>query len=84
MSHWFVYILRCADDSLYTGVTTDPDRRQREHNSRKGGARYTRARQPVSMIYRESCPDRSTALKREAQIKRMTRQQKLTLLTNVD
>lgn len=68
---WFVYIVRCADRSLYTGVTTDATRRVAEHNDGRG-ARYTRSRGPVSLVYLESVEDRGTALRREHEIKRMT------------
>jgi predicted GIY-YIG superfamily endonuclease len=67
---WFVYILRCADQSLYTGVTTDTDKRVAEHNGGRG-ARYTRSRLPVELVYREETADRGTALRREHEIKRM-------------
>jgi putative endonuclease len=77
---WSVYILKCADTSLYTGVTTDTKRRAKEHNSGKLGAKYTRARRPVELLYTEACEDRSDACKREAAIKKLTRQQKLTLI----
>ncbi len=78
---WFVYILRCKDDSLYTGVCTDLERRLLEHNEcNKKGARYTRARRPVRVVYQEDCDDRSAACKREAAIKKLTRQQKLLLI----
>ena len=82
MSDWFVYILRCADDSLYTGITTDVERRVREHNgdSVKAGAKCTRARRPVTLVYQECAADRSAASKREMAIKSMTRQQKLALI----
>lgn len=81
MSEWYVYIVRCADNTLYTGVTTDPVRRLREHNGElRGGARYTRSRQPVALVWQESQPDRPRACQREAQIKRLTRQQKERLL----
>jgi putative endonuclease len=84
MNDWFVYILRCADDSLYTGITTELDRRVAEHNdkSKKLGARYTRSRQPVTLIYHETFESRSLASKREAEIKRLKRQQKLLLITS--
>ena len=78
---WFTYILRCADDSLYTGVTTDVARRVIEHNECNiKGAKYTKVRRPVELVYQESCVDRSSACKREAAIKKLTRQQKLQLL----
>ena len=67
---WFVYILRCADRTLYTGVTTDPDKRLADHNSGRG-ARYTRSRGPVEMVYTEPAADRGAALRRESEIKRM-------------
>jgi putative endonuclease len=80
-SPWFVYILRCADNTLYTGVTTDIHRREKEHNSRsKSAAKYTRARQPVSLIYHENSLSRSLACKRESQIKKLTRRQKEALI----
>ncbi|MFT5162477.1 MAG: putative endonuclease [Alteromonadaceae bacterium] len=83
-SPWYVYILRCADDSLYTGITTDVVRREQEHNSKnKIGAKYTRARQPVEMIYREMLTSRSTATRREIAIKKMTRRRKELLIGSV-
>jgi putative endonuclease len=76
---WFVYVLRCADDSLYTGITTDKARRLAEHN--KGiAAKYTRVRTPVEMVYSEDSPDRSTATKREMAIKKLTRAKKIQLI----
>ena len=77
---WFVYILRCADNSLYTGITTDVVRREQEHNNDKLGAKYTRARQPVFVVYQENHPSRSEATKREIMIKKMTKKNKETLL----
>jgi predicted GIY-YIG superfamily endonuclease len=67
---WHVYIVRCADDSLYTGVAKNLDTRIAQHNA-GGGAKYTRSRLPVELVYTESAPDRSAAQKREAQIKRL-------------
>jgi len=66
---WCVYMVRCNDNSLYTGITTDIARRLRQHNNGPGGARYTRSRRPVTMVYWESAASRSTALAREYQIK---------------
>lgn len=78
---WFVYILQCKDNSFYTGVTTDPDRRLKQHNSLQGGARYTRVRQPVRLVYTESVKDRSAACKREYQIKQLSRNAKEALIS---
>ena len=79
---WFVYILRCADGTLYTGVSTDVARRVDEHNAGAPlGARYTRARRPVVLVYQESVPNRSAALRREREIKRQDRAWKLALIT---
>jgi putative endonuclease len=68
---WFVYILFCSDGTLYTGITTDIERRLREHNTGKAGARYTRSRRPVRLAYREVAASRSEAARREYQIRRM-------------
>lgn len=76
---YFVYILECADGSLYTGITTDVTRRFDEHKAKKGG-HYTSARGAVRMLFTEQYPDRSAASKREAAIKRMTRQGKMDLM----
>lgn len=73
--HWHVYMLRCADGSLYTGVTTDIERRLGEHNSGKGAA-YTRSRLPVSLAYREEYMNESDAKKREAAIKKLAKADK--------
>jgi len=82
---WYVYIVRCADGSLYTGVTTDPVRRINEHNrSKRLAAAYTRARRPVMLVYKERLPDRSMALKREYQIKQMTSRAKEVLIKDGD
>ena len=77
---WWAYLVRCADDTLYAGITTDLERRVTEHNT-GSGARYTRARRPVVLVYREQCDDRSSALKREAAIKRLSRADKLALIS---
>lgn len=76
---WFVYIARCGDGSLYTGVTTDPDRRESLHNAGRGAA-YTRARRPVRLVYQEPAADRGAALRREAAIKRLDRARKESLV----
>ena len=76
---WYVYILRCRDDTLYTGITDDVARRVLAHNAGKG-AKYTRGRGPVLPVYVECCPDKSTALKREHAIKGLSRTQKLSLI----
>jgi putative endonuclease len=73
--NWTVYIARCRDGSLYTGITTDPERRLAEHNSGSGGA-YTRSKTPIVMVYREPAADRSGAQRRERAIKRLSRAQK--------
>jgi putative endonuclease len=73
---WSVYIVRCADNTLYTGVTTDIQRRVSEHNREDAGAKYTRAKRPVTIVYHEPFPNRSQALKREAEIKKLSKQQK--------
>ncbi|PID84369.1 endonuclease [Candidatus Gracilibacteria bacterium] len=76
-----LYILRCRDGSLYTGITTDIDRRIKEHNGeRKGGAKYTRGRHPVSLVYSENFVNRSEASKREREIKQMTVKEKRKLI----
>ena len=77
---WFVYIIRASDDSLYTGITTDLDRRLKQHKTGKGGAKYFRGRKACEFVYTESGHNRSSASIREAQIKKMTRQQKDLLL----
>ena len=77
---WYVYMLRCRDGSLYTGYTDDVDRRLAVHNSGKG-AKYTRSRLPVSVAYREECPDRSAAMKREFAIKQLSKQEKEAIIT---
>jgi len=77
---YFVYILECSDKSLYTGITTDLEKRVAEHNNSPKGAKYTKARRPVKLLYSESSENRSTASKREYAIKKLTRLQKLDLM----
>ena len=76
---WFVYILRCADDSLYTGITKDLDRRLKQHNAGTA-SRYTRSRLPVALEYQEEQPNQSMALKRELAIKALSRKAKELLI----
>jgi len=75
-----VYILKCADNTLYTGYTIDIERRVSEHNSEKIGAKYTKARRPVELVYKESFEDKGDALRREIEIKKLTRSEKLSLI----
>src|SRR5438552_14093162 len=75
---WFVYVLRCADGSLYTGIAKDVARRCQQHNDGTA-SRYTRSRLPVELIYHEAHPSQSSALKREAAIKAMNRREKLAM-----
>lgn len=77
---WTVYIIRCDDESLYTGVTTDLDRRFSEHCAGKRGARYFSGRRPVAVVWRENDHNRSSALRREAAIKKLSREEKLALV----
>ena len=78
---WYLYILRCGDGSLYTGISTDVARRLEEHRNGKG-AKYTRGRGPLELVYQEECGDHSAALKREAEIKALPREEKLKLIQN--
>ena len=81
MSDWYVYMLRCADNTLYTGITTNVERRVGEHNNSDHlAARYTRARRPVVLVWKEPHANRSSASKREAALKRMSRSLKEQLL----
>jgi putative endonuclease len=77
---WNVYVVECADGSLYTGITTDLNRRLEEHNSGKG-AKYTKTRRPVCLRASWHFPDRSSASKEEARIKKLSRKDKLLLIT---
>lgn len=76
---WYVYILRCGDGTLYTGITDDVDRRLAAHRAGKG-AKYTRGRGPLQLVYRERTEDKSAALRREIQIKRLSRGEKLAMI----
>ena len=75
---WYVYMLRCADGSLYTGIATDVERRFEEHKSGRG-AKYTRSHPPAAVVYREQFSDKGAALRREAAIKKLPRAKKLEL-----
>lgn len=79
--NWYLYILRCGDGTLYTGITTDVEKRLEVHRSGKG-AKYTRGRAPLELVYRENCGSHSDALKRELAVKALTRQEKELLITN--
>ena len=77
---WYTYMVRCCDHTLYTGITTDPEKRLAAHNTGKNGAKYTRARRPVQLVYLEECPSRSAAAKREYALKQLDLAAKLQLL----
>lgn len=80
-SNWYVYILRCADDSLYTGITLDIEKRLREHNGLiQNGAKYTQSRRPVELVYKEVMSSRSEASRREYMIKKLKRTEKEQLI----
>ena len=83
MTDWFVYMLRCVDGSLYTGITKDVNRRIHEHNhENKLAAAYTRSRRPVKLVYQEKCKNRSQASAREAAIRKMNKDEKEALIKN--
>lgn len=77
-----VYILKCSDGTLYTGSTVDMTKRLREHNGLKSGAKYTRARRPVEVVYQEECETFAEVRAREAEIKRMSREEKLEFIND--
>ena len=81
IENYFVYILKCADGTLYAGSTTDVERRVVEHNQSNRGASYTKSRRPVELLYTEPCGDRGDAERREYRIKQLTRAQKLALIS---
>ena len=82
VSEWMVYILECADNSYYTGITTDLQRRLTEHNGDIKGARYTRMRRPVKLVFQQSFENRSQATRQEYAIKQLSRNQKEDLIAN--
>ena len=77
---YFVYILECSDKTLYTGIATDIQRRLDEHNNSDKGAKYTKVRRPLKLVYSEESEDRSSASKREYEIKQLPREKKLELI----
>ena len=79
---YYVYIVRCSDNSLYTGITTDINRRIHEHNETKKGAKYTKSRRPVSLVYSALIGDRSSAQKEEYRIKKLSKIKKQKLVDN--
>lgn len=83
-SDWYMYVLCCADDSLYTGITTDPERRLHEHNHTRRGARYTRARRPVELVALWTHRDRSEAARAEHAFKQLDRAEKLERIARVE
>lgn len=78
---YYLYILKCVDNTLYTGITTNIERRVKEHNSSTLGAKYTAARRPVELVYQAEFINRSEASKQESAIKNLSREQKLKLIT---
>ncbi|MBP3684280.1 MAG: GIY-YIG nuclease family protein [Oscillospiraceae bacterium] len=82
-SVWYLYMLRCRDGSLYTGITTDVEKRFGQHSAGKG-AKYTRGRGPLELVYREECGSHSEALKRELEIKALPREKKLRLIIQME
>lgn len=80
MSKYFVYILECRDKTLYTGIATNIERRVLEHNESSKGAKYTKVRRPVKLVYSKIFKDRSTASREEMRIKKFSRQEKLLLI----
>ena len=78
-SKWYLYLLRCGDGTVYCGITTDVEKRLAQHRSGRG-AKYTRGRQPLELVYTEECADHSAALKRELAVKALKREDKLALM----
>lgn len=81
-ANWYVYIVRCNDDTFYTGVATDLERRLAQHNRGNAGARYTRARRPVELVYQETAVDRSSAQQREYRIRKLSVAEKRRLIAD--
>jgi putative endonuclease len=80
---WFIYMLQCSDDTIYTGYTNDVDKRVEKHNKGKG-AKYTKGRRPVTLVYYEQHPSKSSAMKREYAIKQLTKDEKIKLMFPID
>lgn len=80
--NWYLYILLCKDGSLYTGITNDVEKRLKAHREGRG-AKYTRGRGPLTLVYQETCENRSHALRREAEVKRLKKSEKLHLINTV-
>lgn len=80
MKEWFVYMVKCSDNTIYTGITTDVERRIKEHNGSKKGAKYTKKRHPVTLEAFWKFSDKSSASKEEYRIKQLTRNEKLLLI----
>ncbi len=80
-NHWSVYIVRCSDGTFYTGVAKDLERRLHQHNHLNTGAKYTRTRRPVELVYREAAADRSSAQQREYQLRKLSAAQKRLLIS---
>ena len=80
--NWFLYILKCSDGTLYTGITNDLSRRMNQHNN-GSASRYTRSRRPVQCLYHETCPSRSHALKRELAVKSLPKKEKERLISKL-
>lgn len=79
---WYMYVVVCNDNSLYCGITTNLERRLKQHNGEiKGGAKYTRSKRPINLVYFEKCKDRSDASKKEIRFKKLKRKEKLKKLS---
>ena len=78
---WWVYLVRCADNSLYCGIAIDPEKREKEHNASKKGAAYTRSRRPVQLVWKQKMSSKSDALKREIEIKKLSKADKERLIS---
>lgn len=80
---WYVYMIQCSDGSLYTGITIDLERRVREHNEGKKGAKAVKGKRPVKLVYQEALGTKSEALKKEYAIKNIKREEKINLISNM-